>query len=304
MLIRRGNATKFMSGEGISIDQITGDPYFTGTFQNIVDAPFQYGTINNLPNFSENSAYLIGLDINTFNGWSRYANAPFGNTYGKSVVFKDNHVFYTGNYSRNDIDIELIGSFPYITSGMPINNHIFIACYESPGGGVWGNVTTDPVSNTGVHNAMSITANNQGKAFVVGSYFKAMDYFMTSSSPQLNSTGIGNNGFILRVEINTGNLFIVNDEPLVKLNDKTISSLEIAIAPNPTSGQANCVIQNYDSRKAYQIKIHDPLGKIIYESSPTFGTFNIDLSNQKNGLYFIQLYDGTLTTYTKIVKTD
>ena len=306
LLNRIGNASMFMSGEGISIDPVTGSPYFIGTYQNMVNSPFQFSGINNLPNLSGNNAYMIGLDINTSLGWSKYGNVPGSHAYGKSVVYKNNRVYYTGNYNRNDINIQTIGSFPYVTSGVALaNNHVFIACYKPNGVGDWGNVTTDPLSNTSVHNAMSITADDQGHAFVVGKYFKTMDYLITSGSPQLNSTGAGDNGFILRAQTATGSLFLINNDPLVKTGNERVSSTpEITVAPNPTSGYALYTIQNYDDNKRYHIKIYNSQGKVIHESTPTNSRFNIDISEHKAGLYFVQLSDGSLTSYCKVVKVN
>lgn len=305
LINRIGNALKFMSGEGISIDPVTGNSYFVGTFQKNVNTPFQFPGINSLPNLSGNNAYMIGFDINTSTGWARYGNVPGSNAYGKSVVYKNNRVYYTGNYNRNNINIQAIGLFPYVTSGAALtNNHVFIACYKPNGLGDWGNVTTDPLSNTGAHNAMSITADDQGHAFVVGKYFKTMDYLITAGSPQLNSTGVGKNGFILRAQTATGSLFLINnDTPLESLKE-AVSAPSIKVTPNPTAGYASYTIENYDETKSYNIRILNAQGKIIHESTPSASRFKIDITNHKAGLYFVQLSDGSFTSYCKVVKVD
>ena len=46
------------------------------------------------------------------------------------------------------------------------------------------------------------------------------------------------------------------------------------------------------------------LGQAVVVAPVPSGKFNFDLSNQENGLYFIQLSDGKTTTFNKVVKTN
>ena len=301
----RGNTNSFMSGEGISIDPFTGNPYFTGTYRSFIDLPFETSVIDNLPAFSSMASYMIGYDILGGTGWSRYGHVALGEADGKSVVVKDDHVHFTGNFTRSDLDIENVGGFPYVTLGTASSmNHVYAASYKLNGIGVWGNVTTDPSSNSGLHHAESITADNAGHLFIVGKYRKSMDYFLTNVAPALVSTGIGTNGFILRADYTTGALFTINNDKPTGVNNNNTVTIAGKVVPNPTSGIGQYIIEDYDSEKIYTLIIVNALGQTIVKTTVIDGRFRFDLTSQRNGIYFISLTDGITTTFDKLIKAD
>jgi hypothetical protein len=73
----------------------------------------------------------------------------------------------------------------------------------------------------------------------------------------------------------------------------------ISVYPNPTEG-----VFNVDFKNATSIKVLNTLGAVIYEEKVeqlTEGTKNIDLSNFKNGVYFINVSNGTNSSNHKII---
>lgn len=304
---RRGNTEGFMSGEGIAVDPQTGNPYWTGTYRESVAPPFQFGGINALPAFSTNTAYMIGYDLNSGNGWSRYGVVPFSHAEGKSVAFRDDYIYYVGNFMRGDINLQNIGTYPYVAaSPFLANNHVFIAAYKTNGAGVWANVTTDPGANTAVHQAESITTDANGHVFAVGEYIKQMDYFSTPGSPQLVYSGNGYNGFILRGETTNGDLFVTppSDEPQTATSDSPMQGISGTVVPNPTHGPVVYTIDNFDQFNTYTITVFDLLGQVIFELTADRATVNFDLSDQPEGVYLLKLSGGSETSFAKIVKTN
>lgn len=71
----------------------------------------------------------------------------------------------------------------------------------------------------------------------------------------------------------------------------------INVYPNPTSGIINIEGQVENA----QIKIYNLLGECVYQNMSTSSNFNIDLSSQAEGVYFISLQTNEGTVNKKIV---
>ncbi len=81
------------------------------------------------------------------------------------------------------------------------------------------------------------------------------------------------------------------------INEATFSPV-ISVYPNPTEG-----VFNVDFKNATSIKVINTLGSVIYEEKVeqlTEGTKSIDLSNFTNGIYFINVSNGTNSSNHKI----
>ena len=91
------------------------------------------------------------------------------------------------------------------------------------------------------------------------------------------SGGISNNGTIFKIDISTG----------IKENNLTYN---IFISPNPTNGIFTISAENL---KMESVTIYNVLGEIVYQlpnfQINTSSNFQIDLTNQPNGIYFINL---------------
>lgn len=85
----------------------------------------------------------------------------------------------------------------------------------------------------------------------------------------------------------------------VGINELDISSDQVNIYPNPTTGKV--IIDSKHSINS--IEIYNLLGENIYSNSKfNLQTSNeIDLSNFPKGIYFVKIYDGTKTYKKKIV---
>lgn len=73
----------------------------------------------------------------------------------------------------------------------------------------------------------------------------------------------------------------------------------ISVYPNPTEG-----VFNVDFKNATNIKVLNTLGSIVYEEKIeqlTEGTKSIDLSNFTNGIYFINVSNGTNSSNHKVI---
>lgn len=72
----------------------------------------------------------------------------------------------------------------------------------------------------------------------------------------------------------------------------------LTIFPNPTNGLFNLKINTFENT---QIKVYNVLGECIYQNISTSSNFQIDLSSQTSGVYFIQLHTEQGTINKKII---
>ena len=72
----------------------------------------------------------------------------------------------------------------------------------------------------------------------------------------------------------------------------------INVYPNPTSGFFNLKMSQVEK---VQIKIYNIFGVCIYEDIRTSSNFQIDLSAQLNGIYYVQLKSEQGTMNKKII---
>lgn len=83
------------------------------------------------------------------------------------------------------------------------------------------------------------------------------------------------------------------------LNEASSINPIISVYPNPTEG-----VFNVDFKNVTTIKVLSALGAVLYETKIeqlTEGTKNIDLSNFTNGIYFINVSNGTNSSNHKII---
>jgi len=96
------------------------------------------------------------------------------------------------------------------------------------------------------------------------------------------STSDGKNHYVQEFTISVEE----NDE---STDISSVTSSDLTIYPNPTEGEIQVTLNNYDQYKNSQIKIIDVTGKIV-EKSEVEGTHTtLDLSNLKSGIYLIQV---------------
>ncbi len=83
------------------------------------------------------------------------------------------------------------------------------------------------------------------------------------------------------------------------LNEASSINPVISVYPNPTEG-----VFNVDFKNVTTIKVLSALGAVLYEEKIeqlTSGTKSIDLSNFTNGIYFINVSNGTNSSNHKII---
>lgn len=71
------------------------------------------------------------------------------------------------------------------------------------------------------------------------------------------------------------------------------------VSPNPTTGRVGV---SGPLEQIEKIRVFDGLGKLVYQATGTSGQPFIDLSAQRNGVYFLEITHQTRVEQWKILK--
>jgi hypothetical protein len=96
--------------------------------------------------------------------------------------------------------------------------------------------------------------------------------------------------------VNTANV-TVNVNDCVGIQQLSSAKLNVSVYPNPTTG-----LVTLDLNAATQITITNALGQVILTETVLAGKQTIDLKNQYNGLYFMNLNQDGKQQTIKVIK--
>jgi hypothetical protein len=96
--------------------------------------------------------------------------------------------------------------------------------------------------------------------------------------------------------VNTANV-TVNVNDCVGIQQLSSAKLNVSVYPNPTTG-----LVTLDLNAATQITITNALGQVILTETVVAGKQMIDLKNQNNGLYFMNLNQDGKQQTIKVIK--
>lgn len=216
---------------------------------------------------------LSKLSPNTTYYVRAYATTPAGTSYGSQLQFTTGscYAYYTTTYDT------ILNTFTLTVD--PTTSALTNSYYWDFGDG------------------SSSTLAAPTHIYTIDSIFNVCLKTKTSSNDSCSyCSWIGKDTF--------GNIYRTSGFTLKVLNLQTgttsISTNEnsFTVYPNPTSGIFNLLLNRVENS---QIKIYNVNAECIYQNINTYSNISIDLSNQVNGLYFIQLKTDHRTENKKIV---
>lgn len=171
-----------------------------------------------------------------------------------------------------------------------------------PGGYNWNFAKKFVASDREVddHFGYSVDFVTEYQQTVIGSHYEDHDdsdpptnyiedagsvYFFNPDTVQSDSVGSGKSQLNQEVK-SSGSLF------------------RVQVAPNPSNGQFELYVSDFDSSKNYILTIYSPLGKKIIEQDVVDSKHSINLESQADGFYIIALDDGQRRSHFKIVKSN
>ena len=117
----------------------------------------------------------------------------------------------------------------------------------------------------------------------------------TATTPTI-TTVFNVNGTDVNGCVNTANV-TVNVNDCVGIQQLSSAKLNVNVYPNPTTG-----LVTLDLNAATQVTITNALGQVILTETVLAGKQTIDLKNQNNGLYFMNLQQDGKQQTIKVIK--
>jgi hypothetical protein len=131
--------------------------------------------------------------------------------------------------------------------------------------------------------------------------FLMSNYIALTNNMQLiitTSDQVGNDdGHLVDAAID---LFRVEEASNVSVDNTLADELNFSLQPNPSQGEFIVQLENID--EAANIRIYDALGRKILEKNASNGNTNINISQQANGIYFLQVNVSGRSFVKKVVK--
>jgi hypothetical protein len=276
---------KSIGGPGFDIpNAITVDPsgntYVAGYFNGTVD--FDPGTaVFNLTSGSSRNIFTLKLDVNGNLAW---ANSFQGTStdFPKSIVLDAvGNVYSTGGFKgTTDFDPGTA------TSNCTANGLYDWYLSKMDASGNFIRVTH--LGGTGDEAGYAMAIDASGNIYSTGYFVGTTDFDPGSSTMNLTSVGTGDS-FIHKMSQDLSGI-------VENRNDSHFHAY-----PNPTNGMIN--ISSERPLNNAQIKVLDIQGKLIENKSNLHGNhFVADISDQANGIYFIQIIETGQVSRMLVVK--
>jgi len=156
---------------------------------------------------------------------------------------------------------------------------------------------------TGAKGSFEVKANN-GSDTITLKIVSGTDLYINSARPvhEFNVTGIGSQSDLTIPYLKDYYLIprsMSDIEQSTGIAQENYFNTKLEVYPNPTSGYVN-VAAGFNIS---EIRVTDMVGKILYRQIPGgYDAYRLDLSSLKQGVYFVEVYDGINDIVTKVIK--
>lgn len=276
-------------GRGITIDGL-GSVCFTGGFANTVDMDPGTGVFN-ISAFGTYDSYVVKLDTSGNFIWAKSVGgtAAFSESGYSITVDGFDNIYFVGNFGGSgDFDP---GSGVYtLTSAGSFD--FYICKLDASGTFIWaqsfGGINND--------NCYSIAEDGTGNIYTTGVFQGVSDFDGSASVNNLTSNG---NNDIYVLKLHNSNVGI-NEQ-----NASQNESINAVVYPNPGNGIIT-LSANLLSDKSLQMNVMDVTGKIVHsfneqKISAGNNSVQLDVSDLSNGIYFIKVFDKSVSQTVKMI---
>ncbi len=305
----------------------------TGIFSGTIDLDPSTAVLN-ATSAGSTDFYIIKLDSNGNLVFGKKIGAGFEDIAQSIAIDSDNNIFINGTYSTTvdfDPDAGVFNLTPNSSTNIYLQDS-FILKLSSSGAFLWAK-SIPPTTTPDFSYDIQVDSNNN--VYTIGVFQESLNapvdfdpgvgvYNLLSGASgtsyflKLNqngefvwaftgaSLGINQNDCRSLAIDNTGALFLARTGYLVKIKQPTLSnekflSAKINLFPNPTSSQINLSFEN--NLENANVKIVSILGQTVFEKQNLSGNdFSFDVSNLSNGMYLIELQNGSEVHKTKFIK--
>lgn len=208
-------------------------------------------------------------------------NSPSGNQiWTTSGIYHD--TIPTSSGCDSIIEITLTINSSYYATSYDSTSNIFIltldaATLSNAVGYHWdfGDGTSSNLQNPSHTYAIDTTYNVCMKIYTIAS--DSCEYCDSIGKDYLGNI-IRNGGFTINVQnLTTG------------ISKNSIDDSKIEIYPNPTNGKFNLKMSGFENLKMKNLEVYNVIGERVYTSEIKLSNSEIDLHDQPNGIYFINI---------------
>ncbi len=267
-------------------DDINGNIYLTGVF--VLSMGFGNDTLTN--NGGDDDIFIAKYDSLGNVLWAKSAGSTDNDYVSSKSISTDEtgNVYITGDFRSSTIDFgnDIITNSGGFDNGMlqPYSD-LFIAKYDASGNFIWAKSAG---ANDGNDYCYGIATDINGNAYVTGNF--------RGTTIGLGSDTLTNFGS------NSSDIFIAKLGNAVGTEEGFVNKdLQFKIYPNPSNGNFNLIISQFENLKMGKIKIYNVLGEMVYQSTINNPQSIIDLSKQPAGIYFIQAQTAEKTYTQKLI---
>lgn len=252
---------------------------------NIAVTGFFYGTVDFDPGSGTSNLTSTGYDVFIIKitsagvfSWAKNIGGSVAD-YGKSVTFDGSGNVYTSGYFMSTVDFDPGSGTSNLTSKGAAD--AFLLKLSSSGNFTFAR----QFGGTATDQGLSLILNSSNNIYMTGLFSSTVDF--DPGSATVNLTAGGNyDTFILKLDMATG-------------IDEINNNFNYSIFPNPSNGKFNIETENSFINT---IEIFDIVGKKIYSKLNIKNTKSeVDISNQNNGVYFINVTTNKINFTTKII---
>ena len=256
------NANGTLWDEGISCSADTkGNIFVTGHF---ASSSITFGTTT-LTNMGSFDMFMVKYDSTGNVLWAKSAGGTSSDEGRSCSADAAGNIYVTGYFESSSITF----GTTTLTNVGPVGTYdMFMVKYDSIGNVLWAK----SAAGTSYNEGYGCSADANGNIFVTGSF--------TSSSITFGTTSLTNMGagyadmFIAKLEGSSTSITEINKE------------IEVAIFPNPTSGEFNVSSSKF---KIQRVEIYNVYGEKIYSTTLNAPVETLNLSDKPSGIYFLHL---------------
>jgi gliding motility-associated-like protein len=184
--------TEYDEGKAIVTDA-TGNVYFTGYFQDVVDFDPGAATFN-LTSAGNNDIFIAKLDNNGNFIWAKQVGGVNGDNANSIALDPSNNVLVTGGFRGSSIDFDPgTGTYPLSTTSGTYD--VFILKLDNNGAFTWA----VQIGGTGADTGNAITSDISGNVYVTGQFRSTVDFDPGTGTFNITSGGF-DNMFVLKLD--------------------------------------------------------------------------------------------------------
>lgn len=267
-------------GLSLAVDA-SGNVFSTGFFNGTADFDPSANT-SNLTSAGLDDFFISKLDASGNLVWVKQIGSTSYDEAKYITMDASFNLYITGSFNGT-VDFDPSVNINNLTSAG--GDDVFICKLDASGNFVWAK----QLGGTSHDYATSIKVDASNKVYTSGYFQGTGDFDPSINTVNLVSAG-GPDAFIHKV----------NQSISTSISETNISS-EVQLFPNPTNSQINLVFNHPLTNVS--LKLINSIGQLVFErSGPDGTTFSIDVAEQANGIYLLEIINSGTIYRTKFIK--